>query len=383
MNLTACTPCTNKLVVGKPLSPGDVVVFSEGAFALGFFSFSPSNSTPANLYLGIWYNSIPKQPVVPRPIVVTGRSSTSTPTLSLTNAGGRVVWLTEIPRSLTNSRNLEARSPMNSTMLWQSSEHPNDTLLPDMKIRASRGGRPGSRRPVAEELFAYGIDQPTSLQLFTSPGTDRARSGAATWTGYRSTSTTINLTVLDVMDDDASMSFTLSPGGTITRYVMMSYSGELVLRSWNAASVQWDELAAWPPYECSRYGPFGYCNNTVVARGADVQRRGVEQREALRCGDEDGFLELPAMKAPDRFVVVGNRSFDECRRNCSCVALAYANLSSSSKGAFTRCLVWAGELIDAEKIGAKVTGSETLHLRLGLLPCGPVQDDRRVEPCRI
>jgi hypothetical protein len=142
----------------------------------------------------------------------------------------------------------------------------------------------------------------------------------------------------------------------------MSHSGELVLQSWNGASLEWDELAAWPPYECSHYGhcgPFGYCDNTVAAPTCKCLdgfepasgewssgrfSQGCRRRAALRCGDGDGFLALPAMKAPDRFVVVGNRSFDECAaecsRNCSCVAFAYANLSSSSKG--TSRGVWCG-----------------------------------------
>ncbi|KAF8759328.1 hypothetical protein HU200_010369 [Digitaria exilis] len=198
------------------------------------------------------HNGIPKLTVVwvanrETPIVVVpGSSSTSSPTLSLTNAsnlvlsdaGGRVVWSTDIvtgtaatSATLTNSRNLEVRSPMNSTMLWQSFELA-DTFLPDMKIRASRVGRPGDRLvswkapgDPSPGIFASGIDPVTSLQLFTWNGSSPLPlSGAAPWTGYRvgnnfieSTSTTINLTVLDVMDDDASMSFTLSPGGTITR----------------------------------------------------------------------------------------------------------------------------------------------------------------------
>jgi hypothetical protein len=77
------------------------------------------------------------------------------------------------------------------------------------------------------------------------------------------------------------------------------------------------------------------------------------------------------MKVPDKFVLLGNMiSVDDCaaacRRNCSCVAYAYASLrSSSAKGDIARCLVWTGELVDAQMIGAiwGVT-AETLNLRV-------------------
>ncbi|KAF7040131.1 hypothetical protein CFC21_050054 [Triticum aestivum] len=76
------------------------------------------------------------------------------------------------------------------------------------------------------------------------------------------------------------------------------------------------------------------------------------------------------MKAPDKFVRLWNKSYDDCKvecsKNCSCVAYAYANLSTSNiDGDATRCLLWTGDLIDVEKGGT--IGNENLYLRLATL----------------
>jgi hypothetical protein len=44
------------------------------------------------------------------------------------------------------------------------------------------------------------------------------------------------------------------------------------------------------------------------------------------------------------------------------MAYAYANLSSRGTMGGTRCLVWAGELIDTERVG-DTAGGDTLYLR--------------------
>jgi len=66
-----------------------------------------------------------------------------------------------------------------------------------------------------------------------------------------------------------------------------------------------------------------------------------------------GFLPLPVMKWPDKFLLVANRSR-------SALWSAPPGRRGTRRGA---SLVWAGNLIDTEKIGG-VVGSNTLYLRL-------------------
>ncbi|CAN6218633.1 unnamed protein product [Urochloa humidicola] len=155
--LPALCNSDDRLVPGKPLLPSTTIISDGGDFAFGFFS--PSNSTPEKLYLGIWYNSIPRltvvwvanreAPAISAPsLVLTNMSD-----LVLSNVNGHVLWTTNTtsaasssspsPSSnttgtgsvavLMNTGNLILRSP-SGTVLWQSFDHPTDTLLPGMKI---------------------------------------------------------------------------------------------------------------------------------------------------------------------------------------------------------------------------------------------------------
>ncbi|XP_072147626.1 receptor-like serine/threonine-protein kinase SD1-8 isoform X2 [Setaria viridis] len=416
-------PCAteDRLVPGKPLSPGATIVSDGGSFALGFFS--PTNSTPAKLYLGIWYNDIPRLTVVwvaNREIPVTNTTS-SPPALSLTNASnlvlsdadGHVLWTTDVTGAaagnatavLMDTGNLVIWSP-DGTNLWQSFDHPADTFLPGMRIRIRYETRAGKRLvswkgpdDPSPGSFSFGGDPETFLQIFVWNATRPIwRSGP--WTGDSFSvqvqfqmviSVIVNLNVVNTKKE-IYITFSLSPGAAHTRYVLTD-SGEYQLQTWNSASSAWAVLSEWTGGYCSRYGycgPNGYCDNRWDGNPSTCKcldgfapanpegwssgrfSPGCRRKEALQCSD--GFLALPGMKSPDKFVLVENRTFQECAaectRNCSCVAYAYADLSTSRiKGDVTRCLVWTGELIDTEKIGVNA-GSETLYLRIAGLDAG-------------
>ncbi|CAL5086965.1 unnamed protein product [Urochloa decumbens] len=429
--LVLLPPCAtdDRLVPGKPLSPGATIVSDGGSFALGFFS--PTNSTPAKLYLGIWYNDIPRLTAVwvaNRETPATNSSAaaiSSPPMLSLTNASnlvlsdadGRVLWTTNVTTGaaasgsgsaaavLLKTGNLVIQSP-DGTALWQSFDHPTDTFLPGMKIRIKYETGAGERLvswkgPGDPSLgaFSFGGDPDTFLQVFIWNAT-RPIWRSVPWTGYfvdvqyrAITSVIVYLNVVNTQEE-IYITYSLSAGSAQTRYVLTD-SGEFQLRTWNSTSSAWAVLSDWTGGDCASYGycgPNGYCDRTGDPstcncldgfEPASLQdwsggrfAQGCRRKEALRCSD-GGFLALQGMKSPDKFVLVGNKTSDECAMectgNCSCVAYAYANLSTSrTKGDVTRCLVWAGELIDAGKIGIG-DGSDTLYLRIAGLDAGTVR----------
>ncbi|KAL6844612.1 hypothetical protein ACP4OV_025271 [Aristida adscensionis] len=420
-------PCVSddRLLPGKPLTPGAAIVSDGGAFALGFFSLS--DATPAKLYLGIWYNDIPELTVVwvaNRETPAMNSSSSSPPTLVLTNAsdlvlsdaGGRVLWTTAngvvtgsgaspspappagAAAVLMNSGNLVVRSP-NGAALWQSFEHPSDTLLPGMKIRVRYSTRAGERLvswngpgDPSPGPFSYGGDPATFLQLVLWNGTRPVmRNGP--WTGfmvttwYQANTSAIVYQAVVSSEEEIYFTYTLPDGSPRTRFVL-THAGVYELRRWNGGSSAWTVIGRQPKWECDRYGhcgPNGYCDHTAAAptcrcldgfvpaspeewSGGRFSRGCRRRAAAPRCGD--GFVALPGVVAPDKFVLVANRNAEECAAecggNCSCVAYSYANLSTSrTKGDTTRCLVWAGELIDMAMVGAAAgAATDTLYLRV-------------------
>jgi hypothetical protein len=415
----------DRLVPGKPLSPGNTIVSDGGAFVLGFFN--PSNSTPAKLYLGIWYNDIPELTVVwvanrETPATNTTFSSpifslTNNSNLVLSNGDGHVVWTTTnvatVPSLSTpaavllNTGNLIIRSSNGSTV-WQSFDHRTDTFLPGMKLRFKYNVQSTEERLVSwkgpsdpsQGRFSYGGDTGTSLEMFLRDG-ERSVARSPPWTGFlvkslrqpkptgdtNASDITMYLAVV-VNDDDVYLTYSLSDGAPRTRFTL-AYSGVYQLQNWNRSSSAWDVLWKWPSAECSHYGHcglYGYCDETVVPdptckcldgfEPANIEEwtsgrflAGCRRKQQLHgCGAN--FLALLGMKSPDKFTLVGGGQSTieecaaECHGNCSCVGYVYRNVSGGiSGGDFTACLVWVGELVDTGKLRVEF-GGETFNIRL-------------------
>uniref|UniRef100_A0A6N2MF82 Bulb-type lectin domain-containing protein n=1 Tax=Salix viminalis TaxID=40686 RepID=A0A6N2MF82_SALVM len=130
---------------------GDTVVSADGTLELGFLS--PGKSK--NRYLGIWCGKIPVQTVVwvanreaPLNDSLGALKMTSKGILTLLDRSGSVIWSSNTSRPARNpaaqlleSGNLVVKEEGDNNLensLWQSFEHPTDTILPGMKLGRSR-----------------------------------------------------------------------------------------------------------------------------------------------------------------------------------------------------------------------------------------------------
>ncbi|CAM0943417.1 unnamed protein product [Alopecurus aequalis] len=410
-----CAP-VSVLVPGMRLTPGKTLTSDQGSFALGFFS--PSNSTRNTTYVGIWFNDIPVHTVVwvanrDNPITdassaMLGLSNNSSLVLSESN-GRHILWTANTVAGSSNSSlvklldngNLVVQSSDGATFLWQSFENPGDIVLTGMPMRTTHKTRPpwrivswkGPQDP-SKGRFSGGNDPNTPLRFFVWDGSVPYWR-AEVWTGYicfnvglQTVSSFMYLTVHRGTDGKSYSTFGLSDESSRLLY-KIDYTGKTMFLRWNTSLTDWSPvpLMTWPTNRCDFYGycgAYGYCDKTEAIPackcldGFDPSNKtewatgnfsqGCQRKVTLRCGGRgDGFLTLPAMKVPDKFLRLWNKSFAdcqvECTGNCSCLAYAYANLSTSDiDGDATRCLMWTGELIDVEKGGN--IGKEDLHLRL-------------------
>ncbi|WVZ87304.1 hypothetical protein U9M48_033961 [Paspalum notatum var. saurae] len=404
----------DQLTQAKPLSLGDRLISKGGIFALGFFS--PTNSNKG-LYIGIWYNSIPERTVVwvanrDNPIINTSSSSAM---LAITNNSELVLsdsqsnttlWKAMNNCSTTNlgagavavlldSGNFVLRLS-NNMKLWQSFDHPTDTILPTAMVllsyKTQGAGRifawKGPDDPSSGD-FSSGLDQNSNLQVFVWHKTQPYyrsfifRDDSVPGGPYQSNVTSIMYQSLVSIGDKWYYTYTVSDGSPYMR-VLLDYTGKMQLLSWNSGNSSWAVISEQPASNCDLYascGPFSYCDHTKRVSACQCldgfkpidilnSSRGCQRNEVLKCRKRSSFVTLPGMRIPNNFLHIKNRSFDQCAadcsNNCSCLAYAYANLSSA--GAMSdpsRCLVWTQDLVD---MGKEPSFGENLYLRLAESP---------------
>ena len=406
----------------QPIRDSDYIISNGSAFKLGFFR--PVNST--NRYLGIWYN---KKSVLPAQWVANREKplKDSSGVLTISEDGNLVIldgqkeilWSSNVTNSIANSSaqlldsgNLILRESTTGKIVWESFQHPSDTLLQRMKF--STNVRTGEKvqfsswkSPSDPSIgsFSSGIQPQTQslIQIFIW------KDGSPFWRigPWNSRSSIENPEMNSIYHDgfclteheDGTYYFSCSYVSNSLFHYAMTTEGDIVARYWDYEKDDWGILWNALKSECDVYGmcgAFGSCNSqsspicsclpgfepkNAEEWSSGNWTSGCVRRTPLQCervnstggdaGKMDGFLKLKMMKVPD-LTDSSPAHEDYCRQqcleNCSCIAYAY--------DIGTGCMSWTRSLIDTQKFSS---GGVDLYIRvayseLGELFCtaGPV-----------
>ncbi|PKA52625.1 Receptor-like serine/threonine-protein kinase SD1-8 [Apostasia shenzhenica] len=405
------------LNLSQPLiSDGQILISTNGTFALGFFK--PFNSS--NRYVGIWYNGISSinNTVVwvanrrnPIPHSNGTFSLTADGSLRISDRNSTIFWSSPSASKtfanpmaqLLDTGNLivveEAADP-NAGLLWQSFDHPTNTLLPGMKLGSNL--KTGLSRNLTSWLspsdpspgnYTMAIDIRGVPQLVTTGAGSIWLWRGGTWNGfgftgagpdqfydiglYRQFTSVFNITEEEIyycfnMIGNAISRVTLEPDGMAKRYEWVASSGKWNI-DWFAPRDACDHMS-----ECGANGVCNWSNSPnicscldgFVARnpanwGRQNWKDGCVTRTPLECGangTNDEFALVRGAKLPDTAAATVDMSLDldgcrsRCSTNCSCRAYASADLSRGGRG----CILWTAEI---EDLRVYDSGGQDLYVR--------------------
>ncbi|KAG6504567.1 hypothetical protein ZIOFF_036901 [Zingiber officinale] len=375
------------VVLGDSMTPnsslidGQTLISAGGVFQLGFFS---PDQDSENGYLGIWYyNRPPGQSIV---VWVANRNRSlnrAASSLNLTSNGNLILFDGETPvwstgtSTESNSARLQLLDSGNlmltaenfsRTDLWQSFDHPSDTLLPGMKLgfdlrrntswklvswRSDVDPSPGN---YTHEMETRGVPE-----FITMNGTTKIhRSGP--WTGHgfvglphtmsRTLARSLNMTF--VSDENESYYMTEYKDQSILSRAVMGTDGNY--KRWNWENGEWRLFWSFPEDDLDQYNLCG--NGSVCSRGyysfscnclhgfvpVENKSRGCVREKPLNCYSNQVW-KVQNIMVPDteNATAHGGMSLDACKRLClgSCSCAAYAVLDGPNG-----CVTWRGDLLD-------------------------------------
>ncbi|KAJ1375462.1 Tyrosine-protein kinase, catalytic domain [Sesbania bispinosa] len=392
--------CSDTLFADKVITDGELLVSKAKTFALGFFS--PGKST--SRYVGIWYNNLAEQTVV----WVANRDSPINDTsgvLSINPDGNLVlhhnystfpIWSTNVSASQSNSTNVIAQLSdignlvliLNNTkkVIWQSFDHPTDTLLPYLKMGFDR------RTNQSWFLQSWKTDDDPGIGSFTlkfssggKPQMFMYNKNLPWWRGghwngelfvgvpnMKRDMATFNVSFVED-DDYVAVSYNMFDKSIIPRIVVQQ-SGFFQIFTWDNQKGQWNRYWSEPTNQCDNYGSCGSNSNCDPLNFEDFKctclpgfepkfprdwyenRDGsggcVRKKGASVCGNGEGFVRVEGLKVPDISVAIVKSGLNleecekECLRNCSCTAYSVADVRNGGSG----CLAWHGNLMDTQKL---------------------------------
>ncbi|XBI59741.1 hypothetical protein VPH35_040757 [Triticum aestivum] len=386
---------TDILDKGRNITDGDTLVSADGSFTLGFFP----PGVLAKRYLGIWFfvseDAICWVANRDRPLTDARGALviSDTGSLFLLNSFGQVVWSSNTTGAasttlqLFNSGNLVlSDGSANGATMWQSFDHPSNTLLPSMKIGKNLWTREewyltswASANDPATGKFRYITDGEGVPQNILLDG-DKMIYRSGPWNGLLFS----GVTEMASYSDKFAYQLTSSPSEVTYSYVSAEASFSRLLLTddgvyqrlvWDPTSRSWKIFFQAPRDICDHYGRCGvfglrnanapstsFCSyvqgfnptSPVQWKMRDTSN-GCRRNMVLDCGNgmsstTDGFVVIDGVKLPDTHNVSVNASItlEECRTRClaNCSCMAYAPLDLKGGGAGTGCIIWTEDLMD-------------------------------------
>uniref|UniRef100_A0A803LL24 Receptor-like serine/threonine-protein kinase n=1 Tax=Chenopodium quinoa TaxID=63459 RepID=A0A803LL24_CHEQI len=293
--------------------------------------------------------------------------------LQVSDAKNQTVWSSNVTHptagfvaaQLQDSGNLVIQgfpnntSRGNGTIIWQSFQHPADSVLPNMRF-----------------ILNNNSEFRKVLQAWKSPSDPSV--GRYHNTGYGNILINTGSFAQEEVGGMLSLVFTGANETLLPRYVITD-QGILAERWWDDSKKNWGIAWHAPENICDTYGmcgEFGNCNPQTkpicsclkgfVPKNEEEWRRGnwkngCVRRKKLQCGiqggKEDGFQRLKMMKVPDNAEWIVGLNPDQCRTTClaNCSCLAYTHDTG------TGCMRWSENLIDIEDLSP---GGVDLFIRL-------------------
>ncbi|EEC78081.1 hypothetical protein OsI_17557 [Oryza sativa Indica Group] len=409
LGTSAAGVASDTLSNGRNLTDGNTLVSAGGSFTLGFFSLG----LPSRRYLAIWFSESADA------VWVANRDSPLNDTagvlvnngaggLVLLDGSGRAAWssnTTGKSSSATAAQLLESgnlvvreRDQLNTgVFIWQSFDHPSNTLIAGMRL--------GNNRQTGDAWFL------SSWRAHDDPATGDCRRvldtrglpDCVTWCGgakkYRtgpwngqwfsgvpemaSYESIFSSQVVVTPDEIAYVFTAAAAAGSPFSRLVLDEAGVTERLVWDPSSKVWIPYMKAPRGVCDDYakcGAFGLCNEDTAStlfcscmagfspvspsRWSMRDTSGGCRRNApLECGNgstTDGFVTVRGVKLPDtdNATVDTGATLDECRArclaNCSCVAYAAADISGRG------CVMWIGDMVDVRYVDK----GQDLHVRL-------------------
>ncbi|KAK9706591.1 hypothetical protein RND81_07G137500 [Saponaria officinalis] len=404
---------TDTLTTNDSLKIDQTLISSGVKFEMGFFHIG----NPKKYYLGIWYKDIPAENII---VWVANRDSPlfsessylklgNKSNILLFNGGTFVNWKTHESNGvnpvlqLLDSGNLvirEAGDPNPDNFIWQSFDHPTDTLIPDQKLGWNL--RTGLDRLLTSWRgpddpgvgnYTFNLDYHGDPEIYMRDDNEIIyRSGP--WVGQRFSG------VPEMKSGDNGFNFNfvrtpneiyyifeLPPDDRVKSRLIVTYDGYLQRWTWNPDSNQWTKFWFARDDQCDDYrvcGPYAICNTSALFVCQCPQGFRPKNPSAWNLGDgsggcvrdtrfdceSDGFLTLYNIKLPETTTAYMDVTLnldqcrDLCKRNCSCTAFANSDFV---KGDGTGCVIWTDDLTDMRNY---VDGGQTFYMRLATADLG-------------